>query len=64
MRNPKLPYSTPRMEKAVVELESPICGGSVDVTVNSPGATTSAQKVNTDFNTDNDFSSGSWDTNS
>lgn len=52
------------MEKAVVELESPICGGSVDVTVNSPGATTSAQKVNTDFNTDNDFSSGSWDTNS
>lgn len=54
-------YQAPKTSKTLVELESPICAGSIDATAKSPGVTTTAQDVNRDFGTANDFSSGSWD---
>lgn len=59
----KKAYVRPTIEPRVVQLEASICAGSVDVTVTSPGAATSAQEVNSAFNDQNDFLSGtSWDT--
>ena len=56
------PYESPSTKKTQVELEGNLCG-SIDATAKSPGVTTTAQDVNTDFNSANDFSNGSWDTN-
>lgn len=56
-------YRQPETIVTRVELESPICGGSIDITAQNPsGTTTQAQEVNTGFNGENDFKDGSWDT--
>lgn len=55
------PYESPSTKKTQVELEGILCG-SIDATAKSPGVTTTAQDVNTDFNSANDFSSSGWDT--
>ena len=57
------PYEYPSTKKTQVKLEEGVCAGSIDATAKSPGVTTPAQDVNKDFNTENDFSSGSWDEN-
>lgn len=57
------PYESPSTKKTQVKLEEGVCAGSIDATAKSPGVTTLAQDVNKDFNTENDFSSGSWDEN-
>ncbi len=57
------PYESPSTKKTQVKLEEGVCAGSIDATAKSPGVTTPAQDVNKDFNTENDFSSGSWDEN-
>ncbi len=57
-------YEQPATAVTRVELESSICGGSVDITVQSPsneGAQAQAQEVNSDFGNANDFSNGNWD---
>lgn len=60
-------YESPDLEVTRIELESPVCSGSVDITAQAPtgqGISITAQDVNTDFNSNNDFSSGTaWDTN-
>lgn len=64
MQEKKKNYESPDMTEIRVELESSICAGSVDITATSPGgAATSSQTENTAFGVDNDFSSGSWETN-
>ena len=57
------PYESPSMKKTQVELEEGVCAGSIDATAKSPGVTTTAQDVNKDFNSANDFSNDSWDVN-
>ena len=57
------PYESPSTKKTQVKLEEGVCAGSIDATAKSPGVATPAQDVNKDFNTENDFSSGSWDEN-
>lgn len=57
------PYEAPSTKKTQVELEEGVCAGSIDATAKSPGVTTTAQDVNTGFNSANDFTDGSWDTN-
>lgn len=57
------PYESPSTKKTQVKLEEGVCAGSIDATAKSPGVTTPAQDVNKDFNTENDFFSGSWDEN-
>ena len=56
-------YEAPSTKKTQVELEEGICAtGSIDPTAKSPGVSTSAQEVNTEFGNDNDFSNEtSWD---
>lgn len=58
----KKSYETPYTKKTQVELEESLCvTGSIDPTTKSPGMSTTSQKVNSDFNTDNDFTNDSWD---
>ena len=58
----KKSYETPCTKKTQVELEESLCvTGSIDPTTKSPGMSTTSQKVNSDFNTDNDFTKDSWD---
>ncbi len=58
----KKTYERPATAVTHVELESPICVGSPDMTAESPnGATISPQEVNTAFKDDNSFGSDSWD---
>ena len=56
-------YEAPYTKKTQVELEEGLCDtGSIEPTTKSPGISTTKQDVNTDFNTDNDFSNTStWD---
>lgn len=55
-------YRQPETTVTRVELESPICGGSVDMTAQTPtGTETQAQEVNTAFNGENDFKNDTWD---
>lgn len=57
-------YRQPETTVTRVELESSICGGSVDMTVQSPageGSTAQAQEVNSAFGDVNNFEEGSWD---
>ncbi|MDE6510132.1 MAG: hypothetical protein K2K99_08055 [Muribaculaceae bacterium] len=54
-------YQQPETVVTRVELESPICSGSVDITVESPNNTSvNAQEVS-DFGGANDFYGGTWD---
>lgn len=55
-------YVSPECVVTRVELESPICSGSVEMTA-EPGIGTDAQVVNEAFEKNNDFSSqdSSWD---
>lgn len=49
-------YEQPETVVTRVELESPICSGSVNAEVNSPhGIDTQVQDVNTAFGAENDF---------
>lgn len=50
-------YEQPETAVIRVELESPICSGSVDMTAETPhgGNGIQAQDVNTDFGDANDF---------
>ena len=55
-------YETPYTKKTQVKLEESLCvTGSIDPTTKSPGMSTTSQKVNSDFNTDNDYTNDSWD---
>ncbi len=47
-------YEAPRTILYKVEVEGVICG-SIDVQAKSPGASTSAQEINFDFGSDNNF---------
>lgn len=51
-KNKKI-YEQPDSTVIRVELESPICSGSSEIEATSPGATTTAQKINDDFHSDN-----------
>lgn len=63
--NKKKLYEKPQSAVTRVELESPICSGSVDMTAESPhGVGTTAQEINKEFDNANDFTTGadtSWD---
>lgn len=48
-------YEQPETAVTRVELESPICSGSSNIEVTSPGASTTSQQINTTFETDNNF---------
>lgn len=60
-------YEQPETVVTRVELESPICSGSVSMEAQAPeGINTQAQEVNTDFGYDNDYSrpdASGWETN-
>lgn len=60
MDKKKHPYTAPQTTVSRVEIESAICGGSVDITA-TPGVDTDAQVVNTDFGEDNNFENSGWD---
>ena len=55
-------YVSPETKRTQVELEGNLCG-SINHSAQSPGATTTAQEVNQDFGTANDFTNDSWDNN-
>lgn len=59
----KQPYVSPEIQVTRVELESSICNGSVDMEAKSPGISTTAQEVNTDFAYNNNFAKDEikWD---
>lgn len=63
MENKKREYLAPKVEVKRVELESSICDGSSDIQATSPGATTTSQQVNEDFEKANDFKTNgnTWD---
>lgn len=62
MEKKKNIYEQPASTVTRVELESPICSGSSEIEATSPGASTTAQKVNDSFANDNSFGSGTaWD---
>lgn len=54
-------YEQPETAVTRVELESPICSGSVDITAQSPAdaTMTEPQEVNNNFADDNNFGSTS-----
>lgn len=55
-------YQQPETVVTRVELESPICSGSTEIEATSPGATTTSQKINDSFSSDNSFGGGTdWD---
>ncbi|MDE5971435.1 MAG: hypothetical protein K2G94_01670 [Muribaculaceae bacterium] len=55
-------YQQPETVVTRVELESPICSGSTEIEATSPGATTTSQKINDSFSSDNSFGDGTgWD---
>lgn len=58
-------YVAPHFALRIVEVESPICAGSIDIEAQAPtGHNIEAQTVNSDFEKDNDFtkdSDASWD---
>lgn len=56
-------YQQPETAVTRVELESPICSGSVDITAQSPVTQTEAQEVNSSFAYDNTFTGATdkWD---
>lgn len=55
-------YQQPETVVTRVELESPICSGSTEIEATSPGATTTSQKINDSFSSDNNFGEGTdWD---
>lgn len=60
MKDKKKEYLAPTVEVKAVEIESSICGGSVDI-ANPEGSQgeIEEQKVNTNFN--GDFSGSTWD---
>lgn len=62
MEMKKRTYVSPGVEVTRVELESSICDGSVDMTVESPtGSSVEAQEVNSAFEGENNFSGQGWD---
>ena len=60
-------YEQPHTAVTKVELESPICSGSVKMEADAPnnteGTNIEAQVVNTEFGNDNDYSApgNTWD---
>lgn len=56
-------YEQPETAVTRVELESPICSGSVDITAQSPVTDANPQEVNSGFANDNTFtgSDDNWD---
>lgn len=48
-------YEQPETAVIRVELESPICSGSVDMTAQTPNVETQAQEVNSTFENENNF---------
>lgn len=58
MEKKKKIYEQPASTVTRVELESPICSGSSEIEATSPGASTTAQKVNTTFANENSFGDG------
>lgn len=62
MEKKKKIYEQPRTTVTRVELESPICSGSVAIEAQSPeGISTQAQEVNSSFSGDNNFENDNWD---
>lgn len=58
MEKKKKIYQQPASTVTRVELESPICSGSSEIEATSPGASTTAQKINNDFANENSFGDG------
>lgn len=62
MEKKKKIYEQPKTTVTQVELESPICSGSVSIEAQSPeGISTQAQEVNSSFGDANNFVDDNWD---
>lgn len=64
MKTTKKIYKTPETEVTHVEIESSICGGSVEFGKdkdNPKAIVAESQEVNSTFTSNNDFSSNAWD---